>query len=162
MKELAIALWALLWALIVSVALLPVGFVYNLLYGIWLSKRARKGNRWTAIFRFVWRIIDGVCAAIGHTIYEFAYGWDLSWNVVGGEFLEDCITAKEDTTFTEKNVSVSASVGKLEIDNDLNKTGKWFSKALNFAFGQKQHARDAWNYLQARNKLKAQYFEPRK
>jgi PhoH-like ATPase len=64
------------------------------------------------------------------------------------------LTAKENTTFTQRDLSVSASVGKLEIDGDLNKFGKGFSKALNFFFGQKQHAVDAWNYTKARKELK--------
>ena len=85
----------------------------------------------------------------------------MGWNV-NGEILEDMLTAKENTTFTERDLSVSASVGKLELDGDLNKFGKGFSKALNFFFGQKQHAVDAWNYTKARKELRGQYFEKKK
>ena len=83
------------------------------------------------------------------------------WNV-NGEIIEDMITAEEDTTFTQKNISVSASTGKLEIDGKLNWFGRLFSKTLNLFFGQKQHAIDAWRYTQARKELKEQYFQPRK
>lgn len=143
-------------AIIVSIPVLPLGLIYSIGYGIWLKKR---GHRGSAIFRYAWRLIDGMFAALGHIIGEFAYGLDLMWNVIGGEMIEDGITAKEDTEFTKKNISVSASVGKLEIDGDLNKTGKNFSKVLNFAFWQKQHAKDAWLYLKARLDLRSKYYE---
>jgi hypothetical protein len=90
-----------------------------------------------------------------------AYALDMGWNV-NGEILEDMLTAEESTTFTQRDLSVSASVGKLEIDGKLNKSGKMFSKVLNFAFNQKQHAIDAWNYTQAKRALKDLYFEKRK
>lgn len=161
MKELLKGIWALIWAIVVSTLMFTIGTLYSIGYGIWLGKKARKQDRRTAIFRYIWRFIDGMAAAIGHALYEIAYALDLTWNV-NGEILEDGITAKEDTTFTEKNLSVSASVGKLEIDGDLNKFGKFFSKLLNIFFWQKQHAVDAWRYTEARKKLKEQYFEPRK
>lgn len=155
MKELLSGTWALIWALIVSALMFTVGTVYSLGYSIWLSVTMKK---WYAFFLFWWRLIDGFCAAIGHAFYEIAYALDLGWNV-NGEILEDMITSEENTTFNQKNISVSASTGKLEIDGKLNKFGKIFSKVLNFAFAQKQHAIDAWYYTQAKIKLRNQYFE---
>ena len=64
--------------------------------------------------------------------------------------------------FSKKNISVSATIGKLQVDGDLNKSGLRFSKVLNFAFNQKQHAIDAWNYTVAKKELKEKYFEKRK
>ena len=55
-------------------------------------------------------------------------------------------------------MSVSASVGKLQIDGKLNKFGLKFSKLLNFFFGQKQHAIDAWYYTKAKKELREKYF----
>jgi hypothetical protein len=115
-------------------------------------------KKWYAFFEFWWRFVDGYCVALGHILYEIAYALDMCWNV-NGEIIEDIVTAEEKTTFTERDLSVSASVGKLQIDNKLNKFGLKFSKILNFAFGQKQHAVDAWNYTQARKALKENYFK---
>ena len=155
MKELLQGIWTLIWALIVSSLMFSIGTVYSLGYSIYMSVTLK--DKWM-FFKFWWRLIDGFCAAAGHALYELAYALDLGWNV-NGEILEDIITAKEDTTFSQKNISVSATTGKLEIDGDLNKVGKIFSKVLNFFFGQKQHAKDAWLYTKARKELKEQYFK---
>ena len=155
MKELFQGLWALIWALMVSSLMFSIGTVYSLGYSIWLSVTLKK---WYAFFEFWWRMIDGACVVAGHILYEIAYALDMGWNV-NGEILEDMLTAEEKTTFTQRDLSVSASVGKLEIDGKLNKFGRGFSKALNFFFGQKQHAIDAWNYTKARKELKEKYFE---
>ena len=155
MKELVHGIWSLIWALMVSSIMFSIGTVYSLIYSIYMSVTLK--NKWM-FFKFWWRLIDGFCAAIGHILYETAYALDMGWNV-NGEILEDIITAKENTTFSQKNISVSATTGKLEFDGDLNKAGKIFSKTLNFFFGQKQHAKDAWLYTKARKELKEQYFK---
>lgn len=158
MKELVKGIWALIWAIPVSLIMFTVGTLYSIGYGIWLGKKAKKQDRRTAIFRYIWRFIDGMAAAVGHALYEIAYALDLAWNV-NGEIIEDVVTTKEDTTFTEKNVPVSASIGKLEIDGNLTKFGRLVSMILNWLFWQKQHAKDAWNYLQAKKELKDKYFK---
>ena len=154
MKELLQGFWALLWAIIVSSLVFSIGTLYSLGYSIWLSITFKK---WYAFFQFWWRLIDGFAAALGNLLYEAAYSLDLGWNV-NGEILEDMLTAEENTTFTQKNMSVSASVGKLQIDGKLNKFGLKFSKLLNFFFGQKQHAIDAWYYTKAKKELREKYF----
>lgn len=159
MKELFQGILALIGSLIVSVFLIPLGFVYSLLYAVWLSITLKDAF---AFFKFIWRMIDGVAAAIGHFLYYgIGYSLDLVWNVFG-ELIEDFITAEENTTFNQKNISVSASVGGIEIKDKLNKNGKFLSKVLNIAFNQKQHATDAWNYTKERKTLKAKYFKKRK
>lgn len=155
MKELFQGLWALIWALIVSNLMFTVGIAYSFVYSIWLTITLK---RWYAFFQFWWKLVDGLCLVVGHIFYEIAYALDMGWNV-NGEIIEDMVTAKENTTFTERDLSVSASIGKLQIDGDLNKFGKGFSKTLNFFFGQKQHAIDAWNYTKAKKELKEKYFE---
>ena len=155
MKELLQGIWTLIWAILVSCLMFSIGTLYSLGYSIYMSITLK--DKWR-FFKFWWRLIDGFCAAAGHALYELAYALDLGWNV-NGEILEDIITAKENTHFSEKNISVSATTGKLEIDGDLNKAGKIFSKALNFFFGQKQHAKDAWLYTKAKKELQEQYFK---
>lgn len=158
MKELLQSILPLVGALLVSCLMFTIGIIYSLIYSIYMSITMKK---WYAFFLFWWRLIDGICATIGYFIYQFAYTLDLGWNV-NGEILEDCVTAEEDTTFSDKNISVSASIGKLQVEEKLNKFGLWFSKLLSFAFGQKQHAIDAWNYTQAHRELKSKYFQPKK
>lgn len=102
MKELLTSIWTLIWAIIVSCLLWPIGGLYSLGYSIWLSITFKK---WYAFFQFWWRLIDGVAAAIGHILFEIAYALDLTWNV-NGEILEDCITAKEDTNFSKKKIKI--------------------------------------------------------
>jgi hypothetical protein len=154
MKEFFIGIWVLVWAITVSILSFTIGTIYSLGYSIYMSVT---GKDWKSFFRFWWRTIDGFFAAIGHILYESAYALDIAWNV-NGEIIEDIITSEEDTSFGKKNLSVSASIGKLEIDDKLNKSGRIFSKVLNFFFWQKQHAVDAWNYTVAKKALKEQFF----
>jgi hypothetical protein len=93
---------------------------------------------WKALGKLVWRTIDGTFATIGYLFYHIGYTQDLMWNIYG-EAIEDVTTAKEDTLFGKKNVTVSTSIGKEEIDNKLVPSGKNISKVLNVAFNQKQH-----------------------
>ena len=154
MKELAEGVWTLIWAILVSILMYAFGTLYSLGYSIWLTVSLKK---WYAFFTFWWRLIDGIAASIGYMLMAISIGLDMSWNV-NGEILEDMLTAEEHTEFSKKNVTVSASTGKLELDGKLNKFGLKFSKALNFFFGQKQHAIDSWNFEQARRELREKYF----
>lgn len=154
MKEFFIGLLEFIGAIIVTILLLPIGFIYSLGYSIWLTVTVK---RWQAFFMFWWRFADGMFAAIGYMLHSIAYGLDLMWNV-NGEIIEDIITHEEHTEFSKKNIPVSASTGKLELEGKLNPRGKCFSKFLNIIFGQKAHAIDAWNYLIALRALKKDYF----
>jgi hypothetical protein len=157
MVEFIKGLWVLIWAIFVSILVFSVGTIYSLGYSIFMSVT---GKDWKAFFKFWIRTFDGFLAAIGHILYELAYALDIAWNV-NGEIIEDMITHEENTTFGHKNISVSASVGKLELDNKLNKFGKFFTKLLNFFFWQKQHAIDAWNYTMSKKELRDSFFEKR-
>ena len=156
MKELIKGLLELIGAILVTVLIVPIGFLYSLVYSFWLTITLKK---FSAFFMFWWSLIDGILAGFGYMFHGLAYGLDLIWNVSAGEMIEDAITAKEDTEFRKKNVTVSASVGKLEIERKLNGRGKSVSKLLNYTFGQKSHAKDAWNYLVGLRKLKGNYFK---
>jgi len=154
MKELFTSIWALVWALLVSVLMFSIGTLYSLGYSVWYTVTLKKP---LAFFQFWWRLVDGFASALSNLIYEAAYSLDLAWNV-NGEIIEDMVTTEENTEFSKKDISVSATIGKLQVENKLNKFGLKFSKLLNFFFGQKQHAIDAWHYTQAKKDLKAQYF----
>lgn len=154
MKELLSGIITLIGAIIVSLLMFSIGTLYSLGYSIWLSVSLKK---WYAFFQFWWRLFDGICSVIGNILFDLAYSLDLGWNI-NGEIIEDMITAEENTTFNQKNISVSASTGKLELDGKLNKFGKKFSKFLNIVFRQKRHAIDSWNFLEEKKKLRNQYF----
>ena len=154
MKELLKGTYILLCAIFVSVFMYTIGIIYSLGYAAWLSISLKD---WKAFFKFWWKLIDGFGAAIGHVFYEMAYALDLTWNV-NGELLEDMMTHEENTTFTEKNISVSASIGKLEKEKKLNRFGRFFSKLLNLFFLQKRHALDSWNYYIDHKQFKKNYF----
>jgi hypothetical protein len=156
MREFGIGIVVLIASIIVSAIVLPLGFVYGIGHSIFFSFKKRDPR---IFFIQMWVTIDGFFAGLGHVLYHVGLGQDIQWNVVSGELLEDMITPKEDTTFRDKTYPVSASVGKLEIDQDLNKYGRFSSRVLNIVFMQKQHARDAWNWNVARNELKKKYFE---
>lgn len=155
MKELVSGLITLIGALIVSPLMFSIGILYSLCYSIWLSITLKK---WYAFFLFWWKLIDGFCAAFGNILMEIAYSLDLAWNV-NGEILEDMITTEENTTFGQKNITVSASTGKVELDGKLNKFGVKFSKCLSLIFKQKKHAVDSWDFYQAKKKMREQYFK---
>jgi len=140
MKELFNSLKALIGACIVSAIYMPLGFVYSLIYSIWLSVSLKE---WKAFFMFWWRFIDGILAAIASLIYAVGYALDLGWNV-NGEMLEDFWTHEENTYFSQKNISVSATIGNLEDKGELNSFGKVFSSWLDFFFNQKRHSIGAW------------------
>jgi len=158
MKELLNGLITLIMAILVTVLMWTLGVLFSLIYSIWLTVTLKK---FSAFFIFWWRLIDGFAASIGHILFESAVGLDMSWNV-NGEIIEDIVTAKEDTMFSEKNITVSATVGKLELSGDLNKFGIKFSRFLNFVFNQKSHAVDAFHYYEAKIKLDKIYFKKRK
>lgn len=154
MKHLITSLGILISALIVSVFMFTIGTLYSLGYSIWSTITLKD---WKAFFKFWWKLIDGFCHAIGHVLYHVAYALDLGWNV-NGEILEDFFTHKEDTMFTEKGITVSAAIGKLESERDLNKTGLWFSRVLNKFFNQKAHAVDSWRYYVDHERFINEYF----
>jgi len=158
MKELLSGLMALIGAMLLSVVIFPLGILYSLGYSIWLSLTLKK---WTAFFIFWWRLIDGYCAAVGHLLLRVAYTLDIGWNVTG-EIIEDIVTTDENTYFTTKDITVSASIGNEEVKNKLTPWGKRISKVLNIAFNQKCHAKASYLYLHERQKIEKELFTPLK
>jgi hypothetical protein len=80
-----------------------------------------------------------VFIVLGDIIWALCIGIDQIGNVCSGELIEDCITAEENTTFRQSGITISASTGKLETEDKLNKTGKWFTKTLSKIF-EKNHS----------------------
>jgi len=153
MKELLKSILILCATLIVSCVALPIGFLYSMLYNIYMTVTMKK---FSAFFKLLWRMVDGFCASIGYILLEIAIGIDMMWNVFG-EIYEDYMTAKEHTDFGEKGITVSSSTGHLEVDGELNANGKGFSKVLSFVFGQKQHAIDSWLMHRDKKELLKKY-----
>lgn len=154
MKELLQGFIILISALIITTFSWTIGLLYSLGYSVWLTITLKK---WYAFFTFWWRFIDGFAAALGHVLYETAIALDMTWNV-NGEIVEDLITHEENTTFSQKNITVSASIGKLKTDGKLNKVGLCFSDVLNRVFNQRNHSIDAWHYYLDKQKLDDKYF----
>lgn len=70
---------------------------------------------------------------------------DIFGNVTVGEFIEDLVTAEEDTYFGNGKFTISAATGYLEKKGLLNKRGIWFTNTLSFVFGD-NHSINAYNF----------------
>jgi hypothetical protein len=154
MKELLNGLITFIASIILTPFILAIAVPYAIGYNFYMMFAKRK---FLLLFILTWRIIDGLCAAIGYILFHFSVGLDMIWNVCG-EIFEDIFTCREDSYFGEKNITVSSSIGHLEKTNSLYKAGKRFSKLLNLVFKQKQHALDSWELHVKITELKSKYF----
>lgn len=155
MKELGIGVLKLIGALLVFPIMIILGFLYAIGHAIYMSL---VDKNLALFFKLMWRLIDGNLAALGHVLGAIAYGLDLSSNV-NGEIYEDVLTAEEDTLYGKKNISVSSATGDIELRGKVLKGREWFSKMLNWAFRQKQHAIDSIKYDRGIAKLKEVLFK---
>jgi hypothetical protein len=105
-------------AFVLGCLLLPISFIYSMLV-----------NRFSSKF-----------------FLNNAITLDILGNV-NGELIERFVTKEKNTMFGQQGVTISASLGDLEIRGKLNKKGLFLSKMLNFAFNQKQHCIDAFYNL---------------
>lgn len=133
-------IWKLLLAILVSVIILPVGLVYNVGYGVWVVAYHRRVSN---LFRFIWKLVDGIFYCVGYLLEKVVVFLDMLWNV-NGEVLEDIVTTEESTTFGEGGITVSASIGKLEDSKKLTDMGKRISRILNWVFRQRCHCVGSW------------------
>lgn len=143
---------------LVFVPLIGFGLLYGFGYSIWLSVTLKK---WNAFLMYWLNIILGALVFIGRLLSEYAIALDIFANV-NGEMVEDTVTSVEATMFGDANTTISASLGKLQIDNKLNLFGKIVSRILNIAFWQEAHCVDSWNYKIESEILKKKYFQPLK
>jgi hypothetical protein len=155
MKEFLNGLIVLIGASMITVLLFWYLILHQIGHAVYMTITLKD---WKALGKLVWRTIDGTFATIGYLFYHIGYTQDLMWNIYG-EAIEDVTTAKEDTLFGKKNVTVSTSIGKEEFQNKLVPSGKKISKVLNVAFNQKQHAMDSWLFHKAKNELREKYFK---
>lgn len=109
---------AFICAFVLGWILLPISFIYSMLV-----------NRFS-----------------GNFFLNNAITLDILGNV-NGELIERFVTKEKNTMFGMQGVTISASLGDLEIRGKLNKKGLFLSKILNFAFNQKQHCIDAFYNL---------------
>lgn len=137
-------LW-LISAIVLGIILLPVGFLYDL-------GKCVKEAKTISFFKRFWSLIKAVFLNLSWLCGQTAIAIDLLGNVISGELLEDCLTSEENTTFRDPNITISASVGKLEIEGKLNKTGIWFSKLLSKVF-EDNHCINAYNSYKAENQI---------
>lgn len=124
---------ALLASLILSIILLPVGFLYT------IGKYAKE-CKVNPILTMLKNFGLSILLVISYLCMRVAVAIDRLGNVVAGEFLEDFITSKEDTLFSKPDITISSSTGALEVEGELNKTGTWFSKILSKVLGEDNHA----------------------
>lgn len=134
----------LLLAVLVSIPLLPIGLIWNIgkpIFHIHKGGFNKIAKNW---FGYWFKLLYQVYVVIGYLAYHVAMSIDLLWNAFSGEFIEDCITAEEDTLFGKGDVTVSESTGQLVNDAKLNKTGEGFNKFLDKVFFEKDHALNAY------------------
>lgn len=124
---------ALLASLILSIILLPVGFLYT------IGKYAKE-CKVNPILTMLKNFGLSILLVISYLCMRVAVAIDILGNVIAGEFLEDFITSKEDTLFSKPDITISSSTGALEVEGELNKTGNWFSKILSKVLGEDNHA----------------------
>lgn len=117
----------LLTALFIGSLLIPIGLIYTV--GKYI-----KEWKWRETWKLFRDLFLSILITFSWICERIAVGIDILGNVAAGEFLEDCITSREDTLFSKPGITISASTGELESRDELNKTGKWFSNMLSKVF----------------------------
>lgn len=133
-------------SLIVFGTLAGLGMIYNFGKAIYESFQL---EFWKGLFKFIWywmRVLYQFWNVLKCLLVDdgLAIAIDKFGNVAGGEMLEDCVTTREDTWFGLGDTTISAAVGKEEIECYLNKTGFWLTKLLSRVLG-KNHSIDAYH-----------------
>ena len=138
-------------ALIVFGTLSVFGMVYNLGKSIYECFQVKF---WEGLFKFVgywlrvlyqlWNIVKRLLVDDGLAICIDYFG-----NVSAGEMCEDCCTTREDTLFGKGDVTLSAAIGKEEVEGFLVKFGWGVTKMLSIVLG-KNHSVDAYKKLQTK------------
>jgi len=151
-KEFRYGLITMVSSAIVFTPVIVVGIIYNIPYSIYMPFKEKD---WKVFFKIWWRIIDGTYAFLGDVMYHgFSERYDELGNV-WGEWLEDVVAKREETSFGDKQTTISASIGFLEYYKIfMFKRGHDLSKTLNWAFRQKRHAIGSWERKLALKELK--------
>lgn len=134
-----IAIVELLASLILSILLIPIGFVYSLLIEPFLYPFNSK------FFKYLRNFFVQIYNVLMFLFHSIAYSIDLFGNVIFGNFLELFITQKQDTLFGKSKHSISQALGFLQKYQWLNKRGVRLVKLINKIFGDK-HCINAYEY----------------
>lgn len=126
-------------ATLISIVLIPIGLLYD------IGKNIKELNLKKGLYTF-WVLIKAILISISWLLGQVAIFLDLIWNICAGELIEDCVTGKEDTEFRKTHITVSGSIGKLKLNNQLHKYGKWFDIFLDKVFSEKDHSLKAYRY----------------
>lgn len=131
-------------AIILSCIVIPSGMIYNAGKSIYHCIKMKPIMAVMFFFIYWLTVVYQVWNVIKYLLNKIAIAIDLLGNVTSGEMIEDCVTAKESTMYGRGDITISSATGELEVNNDLNSTGKWFTKALSKILG-KNHCIDAYN-----------------
>jgi len=103
----------------------------------------------TIVLGIIWLPISFIYSMFVHRFSSnFFLNNSITIDILGninGELLELIVTKQRNTLFGTKGVTISASLGYLEVRCQLNKRGKWLSKTLDKAFSEKNHCVNAYN-----------------
>lgn len=135
----------LIVAIILGALLLPIGFVYH------IGKLVVE-FKFKSIFKKLHEFVYHILFVLGYIAKHIALGIDILGNVIAGELLEDCVTSKEDTFYGSSDITISAATGKLELDDNLNKFGKFFTKMLSWGF-EPNHSILAYKHFILKKKI---------
>ena len=146
-----------LGATLVSCFVIPCGIIWAFIHALYMTFE----DKWYSFFLLLYRFFIGTFHAFGYLFFHLGKFQDILWNVWAGELFEDCITTNENTWYGEaNNITISESTGREQVNNP-NKIvpfGNSFIKGLNIIFGQKQHAKDAYELGTKRKELESKYY----
>lgn len=127
-------------AILVTVFIKTSGTVYAFIYSIifLFIDPSKVINLWVVY-------IEGMIKNLAWFITKTAVYLDLCWNIGGSsELIEDFTTYKENSWFNRPLTTVSASIGRHEINDELVETGQSLSNLLNIVFAEKTHAASSY------------------
>ena len=132
------ALWKFVAAVIVSIPTLVIGIPWTIVAAFYKAP-VKKG------FKYLWDLFIAILTVVAYLIEHVAIALDILWNVAAGEMLEDIFSKGGHTTFGSPHITVSGSIGKLKLDDNLTKFGLWFDEVLSFVFNEKEHGVNAYH-----------------
>lgn len=94
---------------------------------------------WKKFLLYIWGIIDGFFNSLGYIIHSFTIGYDILANALGGQGLEFIITKERETLLGSGKHTISAAVGGINRKNAMLPNGDRLTRALNWAFNEKDH-----------------------
>ncbi len=104
------------------------------------------------MFTLPFIIIYQILKSVNYLFYHLALTLDLIGNATAGEVIEKIVTNEKNTLFGEGDVTISASIGKLEYENQLNKRGVFFTNLLSKVFEQNHSILAYQEYLEGKTK----------